>query len=59
MIEFDRNQSYVMKDICLELSTSIKEIEKLIGKSYNSDAKDQINEIVKRLADSVIKLEKL
>ena len=59
MIEFDRNQSYVMKDICLELSTSIKEIEKLIGKSYDSDAKNQINEIVKRLEDSVAKLEKL
>jgi two-component system, sensor histidine kinase and response regulator len=59
MIEFDKNQSYVLKDICLELRTSIKEIEKLIGKSYNSDAKNQINEIVKRLADSVVKLEKL
>jgi DNA-binding response OmpR family regulator len=59
MIEFDRNQSFAMKDICLELSTSIKEIEKLIGKSSDSDAKDQIKEIVKRLADSVRKLEKL
>jgi DNA-binding response OmpR family regulator len=59
MIEFDKNQSYVMKDICLELSTSINEIEKLIGKSYNSNAKDQIKEIVKRLADSVVKLGKL
>jgi two-component system, sensor histidine kinase and response regulator len=59
MIEFDKNQSYIMKDICLELSTSINEIEKLIGKSYDSDAKEQIKEIVKRLADSVTKLEKL
>jgi len=59
LIEFDKNQSYVLKDICLELSTSIKEIEKLIGKSYNSVAKSQIKEIVKRLADSVVKLEKL
>ena len=59
MIEFDKNQSFAMKDICLELSTSINEIEKLIGKSYNSNAKDQIKEIVKRLADSVEKLEKL
>jgi len=59
LIEFDKNQSIVMKDICLELSTSIKEIEKLIGKSYDSDAKGQIKEIVKRLADSVVKLEKL
>ncbi len=59
LIEFDKNQSYVLKDICLELSTSIKEIEKLIGKSYDSVAKSQIKEIVKRLADSVVKLEKL
>ena len=59
LIEFDKNQSFVMKDICLELNTSIKEIEKLIGKSYDSDAKGQIKEIVKRLADSVVKLEKL
>jgi len=59
LIEFDKNQSYVLKDICLELSTSIKEIEKLIGKNYDSDAKNQIKEIVKRLADSVIKLEKM
>jgi DNA-binding response OmpR family regulator len=59
LIEYDKNQSLVLKDICLELSTSIKEIEKLIGKSYDSDAKDQIKEIVKRLADSVVKLEKL
>jgi two-component system sensor histidine kinase/response regulator len=59
LIEFDKNQNYVLKDICLELSTSIKEIEKLIGKNYDSDAKSQIKEIVKRLADSVVKLEKL
>jgi two-component system, sensor histidine kinase and response regulator len=59
MIEFDNNQSSVMKDICLELSTSINEIEKLIGKNYDSDAKGQIKGIVKRLADSVMKLEKL
>jgi hypothetical protein len=59
MIEFDQNQSYILKDICLELSTLIKEIEKLIGKSYDSIAKNQIKEIVKRLADSVVKLEKL
>ena len=59
LIEFDKNQSYVLKNICLELSTSIKEIEKLIGKSYDSDAKNQIKEIVKRLADSVAKLEKI
>jgi DNA-binding response OmpR family regulator len=59
LIEFDKNQSYVLKDICLELSTSIKLIEKLIGKSYDSEAEDEIKEIVKQLTDSVIKLEKL
>lgn len=57
--EFDKDLSFVLKDICLELNTSIKEIEKLIGKSYNSDAKSQIKVIVKQLADSVVKLEKL
>jgi two-component system sensor histidine kinase/response regulator len=59
LIEFDNNQSLVLKNICLELSTSIKEIEKLFGKSYDSDAKDPIKEIVKRLADSLVILEKL
>ena len=59
LIEFDKNQSFVLKDICLELSTSIKEIEKLIGKSYDSNVKSQFKEIVKRMADSVVKLEKL
>jgi DNA-binding response OmpR family regulator len=59
LIEFDKNQSFILKDICLELSTSIKEVEKLIGKSNDSDAKSQIKEIVKRMADSVVKLEKL
>jgi len=59
LIEFDKNQSFVLKDICLELSTSIKEIEKLIGKSYDSDVKSQINKIVKRITDLLIKLEKI
>jgi DNA-binding response OmpR family regulator len=59
MIEFDQNQSFVLKDICLELGTSIKEIEKLIGKSYDSNAKGKFKEIAKRMADSVVKLEKL
>lgn len=57
LIEFDKNQSLVLKNICLELNTSLKEIEKLIDKSYGKDAKDQIKEIVKQLADSVVKLE--
>ncbi len=47
LIEFDKNQSYVLKDICLELNTSIKEIEKLIGKSFDSKNKSQFKEIVK------------
>ena len=56
---FDNNQNFVLKDICLELSTSIKEIEKLIGKIYGPEHKKQINEITKKLTDSVEKLEKL
>lgn len=59
LIEFDKNQSFVLKDICLELSTSIMEVEKLIGKSNDSNIKNQFEEIVKRMADSVVKLEKL
>jgi DNA-binding response OmpR family regulator len=59
LIEFDRNQSFILKDICLELSTSIKEIEQLIGKNFDSNAKSHIKVIVKQLADSVVKLERL
>jgi DNA-binding response OmpR family regulator len=59
MIEFDKNQSFILKDICLELKTSIKEIEKIIRKSNDSNTKNQFNEIVKRMADTVTKLEKL
>ena len=59
MIEFDKNQSYVMKDICLELRTSIIEVEKLIGKSNAPNIKDQFKDIIKRIEDSVVKLEKL
>jgi two-component system sensor histidine kinase/response regulator len=59
MIEFDKNQSFILKDICLELKTSIKEIEKIIRKSNDSNTKNQFNEIVKRMADTVTKFEKL
>ena len=59
LIEFDKNQSFVMKDICLELNTSIKEIEKLIGKNNDPNIKHQFEEIVKRMEDSVGKLGKL
>lgn len=59
LIEFDKNQSFILKDICLELSTSIMDVEKLIWKSNDSNIKNQFEEIVKRMADSVGKLEKL
>jgi len=59
LIEFDKNQSFVLKDIYLDLSTSIKEIEKLIGNSIDSKAKGQIKVIVKRITDLLVKLEKL
>ena len=48
-----------MKDICLELRTSIIEVEKLIGKSNAPNIKDQFKDIIKRIEDSVVKLEKL
>jgi two-component system, sensor histidine kinase and response regulator len=57
LIEFEKNQSYVMKDICLELRNSIKEIEKLIGKSYDSIFQGKVEEIIKRMEDSIVKLE--
>jgi len=59
MIEFDKNQSFAMKDICLELSTSIRQIEKLIGKIDDSNIKNQFEEIKKRMNDSMLKLEQL
>ena len=59
LAEFDNNQNFVLKDICLELSTSIKEIEKLIVKRYDPEDKKQIREITKKLTDSVEKLGKL
>ena len=59
LIEFDKNQSYVLKDIYLELNTSIKEIEKLIGKSQDPKTKRQYKEIAKRIADALAKLEQL
>jgi two-component system, sensor histidine kinase and response regulator len=59
LIEFDKNQSYVLKDIYLELNTSVKEIEKLIGKSSDQKTKNQYKEIAKRIADALARLEKL
>jgi len=59
LIEFDNNQSFVLKDICLELNTSIMEVEKLIGKSSDSIFIGKVEEIVKRLENSVGKLGKL
>jgi len=59
LIEFDNNQSFVLKDICLELNTSIMEIEKLITKSNDSICKDKVEEILKRMDDSIVKLGKL
>jgi two-component system, sensor histidine kinase and response regulator len=59
MIEFDKNQSFILKDICLELSTSIREIEKLIRKSRDSIFNDNVVEILNRMEDSIVKLGKL
>jgi DNA-binding response OmpR family regulator len=58
LIEFDKNQSFVLKDICFELSTSIMDVKKLIEKSNDLNIKRQFEEIVKRMDDSVIKLGK-
>jgi two-component system sensor histidine kinase/response regulator len=55
MMEFDKNQSFILKDICLELRTSVNEVEKFIGKNKDSNFK----EIIKKMEDAVTKLEKL
>jgi len=57
--EFYNSQNFVLKDICLEVNTSIMEIEKLIGKRYDPEDNKQIKEITKKLTDSVEKLGKL
>jgi DNA-binding response OmpR family regulator len=59
LIEFDKNQSFVLKDICLDLNTSIKEIEKLVIKSNDSNFKGQFNENIKRMTDLIVKLGKI
>jgi DNA-binding response OmpR family regulator len=59
LIEFDKNQSYVMKDICLELSTSIKEIESLIEKNGDPKIRIQFTEIIDHMKNTVVELEKL
>jgi two-component system, sensor histidine kinase and response regulator len=59
LIEFDNNQSFVLKDICLELNTSIMEVEKFIRKSNDSIFKGKVEEIMKRMENSVGKLGKL
>ena len=59
LIEFDKNQSYILKDIYLELNTALKEIEKLIGKSPDLKTKSQFKEIATRIKSTLAKLEKL
>ncbi len=59
MIEFDKNQSFVLREICFEFSTSIKEIKDLINKRPDAVTSDKYLKIAKRLTDSVVKLEKL
>ena len=59
LLEFDKNQSYVLKDIYLELNTAVKEIEKLIGMSIDPKTESKFKEIAKRIADALAKLKKL
>jgi two-component system, sensor histidine kinase and response regulator len=59
LLEFDNNRSFALKDICIELNTSIMEVEKLFGKSNDSIFKGKVEEIVKRMENSVGKLGKL
>ncbi len=59
LIEFDKNQSYILKDICLGLRTSVSEVEKLIAKNNDSNIQNQCKKIIRRMEDSMAKLEKL
>jgi len=59
MMEFDKNQSFILKDICLELKTSVNEVEKIIGKNKDSNIRNQFKDIIKRMEDSITKIEKL
>jgi len=59
MIEFDKNQSYILKDICLELRTSIKEIESIIEKNNDPKVRIQFTEIIDHMKNTVVELEKL
>ncbi len=59
MIEFDKNQSFMLKDIYLEVRTCVSEVEKLIGKNNDSNIQYQCKEIIRRMKDSIAKMEKL
>ncbi len=59
LMEFDKNHSFVLKDICLELKTSINEAEKLIGSNNDANIRDQCREIIGRMENSIIRLGKL
>lgn len=59
MIEFDKNQDFILKDICLELKTSVNEIEKLVAKNIDMKVQDQCKETILRIEESIATLEKL
>lgn len=59
LIEYDKNQSSVLKNICMEFKTSIKEVERLIGKNSDPKVKIQFTEIIEQMKNSVVELEKL
>jgi DNA-binding response OmpR family regulator len=59
IMEFDKNQGLLLKDIYLELDTALKEMEKLIGKSKHPDIMNQAQEIIRRMSDIANKLKML
>ncbi len=59
IMEFDKNQSILLKDIYLELDTALQEMEKLIGKSKHPDIMNQAKEIIRRMSDITNKLKML
>jgi DNA-binding response OmpR family regulator len=59
LIEFDRNQSLILKNICLDLNTAILEIENLMRANSNSNSGTRSAELILHIKDSVVILERL
>lgn len=57
--EFDKDLSFVLKDICLDLITAANEVENLIGNNNDLNINNRIGEILNRMKNSITRLGKL